>query len=654
MLSVTGDGRKAALDIRLVVPGALRPRHTKIGTLVKRVKLIYDTFDALKGTQLIFCDLATPKGKGPLAPGTGSAASGANADEREEGESKAVETAEEVRQSNFVYYEIRDELVRRGVPAEEIAFIHEYQTKTARDRLFAAVNEGRVRVLIGSTSKMGSGMNVQRRLIALHDLDCPWRPGDIEQRHGRILRQGNTWPEVYIFTYVTEGSFDGYCWQTIENKARFISQALAGEITARTVEDTAELVLSAAEVKAIASGNPMIVRKVQLETELARMERIRAVHLDTQLALRMDRRRTQQAIAELEQRRQILTQAQHIADNQSTEGFTAQIANSLGSDRMRHYTRRAEAGSALTDIVEQYQTAATLQRTSLTRMVGIYHGLMLSIQLHSLFGRSFHLCLPNGTRIDELNAQSGSGLFASADSLIRSLSHKRREVEGAISAREQRIGEIDAELERLVVWEGQAAYEAAARELATITAAFAAQDEQQATPPPAPAADAEPPSTADEGAASDGALSTETIAAVEARWNEADELEPSLSIPPAVESLAFMEAELRRLAMGRHVDEGTSDPMEAEPVGAARPLAPNAAASRAHPPTSQPTLVFGQPLSAAQRRGTGGRQRPGGVQLTVFAMLEADHQAPSAPTSQRVQEHIQADPTALEQRSLFD
>jgi hypothetical protein len=139
------------------------------------------------------------------------------------------------------------------------------------------MNEGRVRVLLGSTAKMSVGMNVQQRLIALHNLDCPWRPGDLEQRHGRILRQGNIWPSCYIFTYLTEGSFDAFMFQGVERKARFIEQALAGEITARTVEDVSDVVLSAAEIKAIASGNPQIVRKVQLEAEVARMERVRAV-----------------------------------------------------------------------------------------------------------------------------------------------------------------------------------------------------------------------------------------------------------------------------------------------------------------------------------------------------------------------------------------
>jgi hypothetical protein len=298
--------------------------------------------------------------------------------------------------------------------------------------------------------------------------------------------------------------------------AAWFSQALAGEITTRTVEDTAELVLSAAEVKAIASGNPLIVRKVQLETELARMECVRAVHLDTILALRKDRRRTEAAQAELEVRHQVLEQAQRIVDSQRGEGFTAAILISLGSERTRRYDRRAEAGSALTTIVEQYQTATMLERTSLARPLGSYRGLMLQVQVHPLFGLAIHLCLPDGTHIDDLNAQSGTGLFASADSLIRSLPERRSEVAATISAKQQRIIEIDAELERLAAWEGQATYEATANTLASINTTLRVLDAQEAAPSPAPATTGELASAADAVAAPDQALSDETIAAVSA------------------------------------------------------------------------------------------------------------------------------------------
>jgi N12 class adenine-specific DNA methylase len=212
LLRIVSDGRKAALDIRLVVPKVPRPRQSKIAALVANVAQIYHTYAPVRGTQLIFCDLATPKGRGR---GTEEPPTRLTAAEREgdaaEG-AQEVETAEERWLSNFVYDEIRDGLVASGIAREEIAFIHDCATKAQRDALFAAVNAGRVRVLIGSTQKMSTGMNVQQRLIALHNLDCPWRPGDLEQRHGRILRQGNQWPQVYVFSYITEGSFDAYMW----------------------------------------------------------------------------------------------------------------------------------------------------------------------------------------------------------------------------------------------------------------------------------------------------------------------------------------------------------------------------------------------------------------------------------------------------------
>lgn len=209
MLRIVGDGRKAALDIRLVVPKAPRPRVSKIGALVANVAQLYHTYTPLQGTQLVFCDLATPKGsrRGMDEPPT-RLSPAELAGETGEG-AQEVESAEERTLSNFVYYEIRDGLIAQGVHRDEIAFIHDCATKAQRDALFAAVNEGRVRVLIGSTTKMSTGMNVQQRLIALHNLDCPWRPGDLEQRHGRILRQGNHWPQVYLFSYIAEGSFDG-------------------------------------------------------------------------------------------------------------------------------------------------------------------------------------------------------------------------------------------------------------------------------------------------------------------------------------------------------------------------------------------------------------------------------------------------------------
>ena len=190
---------------------------------------------------------------------------------------------------------------RLAFPPREIAFIHDAETDTAKKLLFDAVNAGRVRVLLGSTEKMGAGTNVQRRLVALHHLDAPWRPRDIEQREGRILRQGNTNKEVQIYRYVTEGSFDAYMWQTLETKARFIQQVMRGETSVRAAEDLESGALTYAEIKAIASGNPAVVEKIKIDTEIRKLDQLRAVHANQQRHIRWEIRDLPRHIAEAKQ-----------------------------------------------------------------------------------------------------------------------------------------------------------------------------------------------------------------------------------------------------------------------------------------------------------------------------------------------------------------
>ena len=202
-------------------------------------------------TQLVFCDLSTP-----------------NPDRFN------------------VYDEIRDKLIAKGIPAKEIAYIHDADTDAQKKTLFDAVNAGRIRILLGSTEKMGAGTNVQKRLIALHHLDAPWRPRDIEQREGRILRQGNDNPEVQIHRYVTEGSFDAYMWQMLETKARFINQVMNGSVTVRQAEDLEGGALTYAEIKAIASGNPAVMEKVKVDTEIRKLDQLRSSHINQQHNIR--------------------------------------------------------------------------------------------------------------------------------------------------------------------------------------------------------------------------------------------------------------------------------------------------------------------------------------------------------------------------------
>jgi N12 class adenine-specific DNA methylase len=559
MLRIVGDGRKAALDIRLVVPKAPRPRHSKIGALVASVAQVYHTYSPVRGTQLVFCDLATPKGKerGDNDPPT-------HFTEREGGPDEdggEVETAEERWLSNFVYYEIRDGLVAQGIPRDEISFIHDCATKAQRDALFAAVNEGRVRVLIGSTGKMSVGMNVQQRLIALHNLDCPWRPGDLEQRHGRILCHGNPFPQVYVFSYITEGSFDSYLYQIIESKARFIEQALAGEITARTVEDTSEVVLSAAEIKAIASGNPQIVRKVQLEAEVARLERVRSVWLDTRRNLQLERHFSEEEIRRIEGRRMLWEQAGALVTAHPHRIFYAEVASAISGEHFEQFENRAEAGAKVRRLVHDYQSAAAFERRRLRGVVARYCGLDLVVQAHAVFAADLSLALPDGTTLDAVNVATDTGIWQSAGHTVSDIPNLLTRLQGRIAEAYERIATIDRELVRLEHWDGQATYDAATRELSAINAAFAAAEEQ---------ADAEqghavstvdaatPSSSADTipDAALPGALlALARVESAGAGWGEWQAM-----IPPAPASLAWMAAEVERL--------GTPRPRCPEPTAA--------------------------------------------------------------------------------------
>jgi N12 class adenine-specific DNA methylase len=598
MLNIVGDGRKAALDIRLVVPKAPRPRQSKIATLVANVAQIYHTYTPLRGTQLVFCDLATPKGKGRGADEPPTRLTGAELEGDAAETAQEVETAEERWLSNFVYYEIRDGLVAQGVAREEIAFIHDCATKAQRDALFAAVNEGRVRVLIGSTGKMSVGMNVQQRLIALHNLDCPWRPGDLEQRHGRILRQGNHWPEVYVFSYITEGSFDGYMWQGVEFKARFIEQALAGEITARTAEDTSDVVLSAAEIKAIASGNPQIVRKVQLEAEVARLERVRGVWLDTRRNLQLERHFTEEEIRRAESRRQLWEQAAAIVAAHTHEPFCAEVAASVGSDQFSPITSRAEAGPAVRRLVHDYQSAAAFQRQRLRGVIAHYRGLDLVVQAHAVFAADLTLALPGGATLDTVTAATDTGVWQSASRTINEIPSVLERIRGRLAESHERINTIDRELVRLEAWDGQTTYDAAVSELSAINAAFAAAEEQAGTGPSATATQATEGTTRPAAAAPPDEASLADLLLTLAQEERAGDnwCNWTTVIPPAPASLARMAAEIERQPVHAR--------LRPEPLGVEAPEAeevPMLAQEAGHlPAMGSGQAQFGNP--ASQRR----------------------------------------------------
>lgn len=251
MLLITNDGRKLALDQRLTNDMLPDSDTGKSAACAQNVFDIWQRTRAQRSTQMVFCDLSTPHGDGKFN----------------------------------VYDDVRDKLIAKGIPAEEIAYIHSANTEVQKKELFGKVRSGQIRVLIGSTQKMGAGTNVQQKLVALHHLDCPWRPSDLQQREGRIIRQGNENPEVEIFSYITEGTFDAYLYQLVESKQKFIGQIMTSKSPVRSAEDIDETALSYAEIKALASGNPHIKEKMDLDIDVARLKLLKANHLSQKYAL---------------------------------------------------------------------------------------------------------------------------------------------------------------------------------------------------------------------------------------------------------------------------------------------------------------------------------------------------------------------------------
>ena len=257
MLKITGDGRKLGLDQRIINQLLPDEPGTKVNQCVGNIIQIWRDGEADKLTQLVFCDISTPQVQ--------SASSKKAAKALDNPTLHALEQAvplDEPEPAFTVYEDIRQKLIAQGMPAEQIAFIHEAKTEVQKKELFSKVRTGQVRVLLGSTSKMGAGTNVQDRLVALHDLDCPWRPGDLAQRKGRIERQGNQNPLVHVYRYVTEGTFDAYLWQTVENKQKFISQIMTSKSPVRSCDDVDETALSFAEIKALCAGDPRIKERI--------------------------------------------------------------------------------------------------------------------------------------------------------------------------------------------------------------------------------------------------------------------------------------------------------------------------------------------------------------------------------------------------------
>ena len=411
MLKITNDGRKLALDQRLINPLLPDEEHSKVNALVQKAYEIWDRTKANKSAQLIFCDLSTPKIVGKTTAADGE---------------KIVEA--EV--FDDVYHDIKRKLMNRGIPEEEIAFIHEANTELRKTELFGKVRSGQVRFLIGSTQKMGAGTNVQDRLVALHHLDVPWRPSDIEQQEGRILRQGNRNDTVSIFRYVTEGTFDSYSWQVIENKQKFISQIMTSKSPVRSCEDVDEAALTYAEVKALATGNPYIKEKMDLDIQVSRLKLMKANHTSQIYRLEDNiAKNYPKQIEVLQERiRGFQTDMETVRKNlpADKENFSMKVGN-------RIFTDKKEAGTAILAMCQEMD--------SLQQMVeiGEYAGMRMKVTFDS-FNRKFVMSLKG-----ELshNFELGSDAFGNITRLHNVLAG----MAGELSEAETKLNNVTHQLE---------------------------------------------------------------------------------------------------------------------------------------------------------------------------------------------------------------
>ena len=357
MLRITNDGRKLALDQRLVNPMLPDNEDSKVNACVEKALDIWKETAEQKSTQLIFCDLSTPKAVG-----------------KAKAEINGKEEDAEV--FDDVYHDIKRKLMAKGVPEEEIAFIHEANTEIRKAELFAKVRSGQVRFLLGSTAKMGAGTNVQDKLIALHHLDVPWRPSDIEQQEGRILRQGNENPKVRIFRYITEGTFDAYSWQLIENKQKFIGQIMTSKSPVRSCEDVDEAALSYAEVKALATGNPYIKEKMDLDIQVSKLKLLKANH--TSQIYRLEDNIAKNYPKKISAAKEMIAAYEidlaHYKEVKPADKES--FAMKLGE---RIYTDKKEAGTALISFCRQVKTP------NVATPIGEYLGFKMSVTFDSFY-----------------------------------------------------------------------------------------------------------------------------------------------------------------------------------------------------------------------------------------------------------------------------
>ena len=404
MLLITNDGRKLALDQRLVNPMLPSDPDSKAAKCAENVFEIWQRTADQHSTQMIFCDLSTPKGDGSFS----------------------------------VYDDIRDKLLELGIPENEIAYIHNAKSEAQKKDLFAKVRAGQVRVLLGSTQRMGAGTNCQQKLIALHHLDCPWRPSDLQQREGRIIRQGNENPEVDIYSYVTEGTFDAYLYQLVESKQKFISQIMTSKSPVRSADDVDEQALSYAEIKALASGNPLIKEKMDLDIEVSKLKLLKSNHLNQRYSL-------EDAISK--------TFPKQIAESQARiAGYGADIAaikentypNADGFSPLiltgTTYTDKKEAGAALLTICQNMLSPEATQ-------IGSYRGLTLELEFNS-FAQEYRLTMTGQLRHTVTLGTDVFGNLQRMDNALEGLSIKEQACREQLSNLQTQLETAKAEVQK--------------------------------------------------------------------------------------------------------------------------------------------------------------------------------------------------------------
>ena len=396
MLLITNDGRKLALDQRLINPMLPADPESKAVKCAETVFDIWRRTAEKHSTQMIFCDLSTPKSEGIFS----------------------------------VYDDIRSKLVEMGVPENEIAYIHDAKTEAQKKDLFAKVRAGQVRVLLGSTQRMGAGTNCQQKLVALHHLDCPWRPADLQQREGRIIRQGNENAEVDIYSYVTEGTFDAYLYQVVERKQKFIAQIMTSKSPVRSAEDVDEQALSYAEIKALASGNPLIKEKMDLDIAVTKLKLLKSSHLSQRYALEDAISKTfPKSLAETQERlagygADITTVKEHTAPN--ADGFSPMtLAGKV-------YTEKKTAGAELLAMCQNMLTPEPTQ-------VGSYRGLTLELSFDS-FSQEYRLTMIGQLRHVTTLGTDVFGNIQRMDNLLETLPVKEQ-------ACREKLSELHTQLE---------------------------------------------------------------------------------------------------------------------------------------------------------------------------------------------------------------